>query len=130
MGDQRSAKYTNLNAGTYTFYVKGSNNDGVWNNDGQQLTIIQLAPPWVTWWAYALYAICLITIIAWFIYHQRHKRKIVEEQNRILEARVAEIQQQAIEYSLKAGLTPDWGLSQKFDDLRHFQADRLGRSEQ
>ncbi len=41
----------------------------------------------------------------------------------------AEIQQQAIEYSLKAGLSPDWGLSQKFDDLRHFQADRLGRSE-
>jgi hypothetical protein len=39
----------------------------------------------------------------------------------------AEIQQQAIEYSVQAGVTPDWGLSQKFDDLRHFQADRLGR---
>ena len=90
VGDQRSAKYTNLNAGTYTFHVKGSNNDGVWNEEGTSITIIQLPPPWKTWWAYTLYALALLAIILWFIAHQRQKRKIIEEQNRLLEAKVAE----------------------------------------
>lgn len=39
----------------------------------------------------------------------------------------AEMERQAIQYSREAGVTPDWGLSQMFDDLRHFQAGRLGR---
>ncbi|NBC81880.1 MAG: hypothetical protein GVY19_00720 [Bacteroidetes bacterium] len=30
-GHKRTATYTNLNPGTYHFHVKGSNNDGVWN---------------------------------------------------------------------------------------------------
>ncbi|MDZ7924558.1 MAG: two-component regulator propeller domain-containing protein [Marinagarivorans sp.] len=90
VGDQRSAKYTNLNAGTYIFKVKGSNNDGVWNEDGAQITIIQLPPPWKTWWAYALYLLVIISTALWFIHHQRAKRKIIEQQNRWLETKVEE----------------------------------------
>ncbi len=90
VGDQRSAKYTNLNAGTYVFKVKGSNNDGIWNEEGSQITLIQLPPPWQTWWAYTLYLFTTVGIIVWFIYHQRHKRKIIEQQNRWLEAKVEE----------------------------------------
>ena len=90
VGDQRSAKYTNLNAGTYVFQVKGSNNDGVWNEDGAAITIIQLPPPWKTWWAYTLYALALLALVLQFIAHQRQKRKVIEEQNRLLEAKVAE----------------------------------------
>ncbi len=37
-----------------------------------------------------------------------------------------EIQQQAIDYATRAGITSDWGLSHQFDELRRFQADRLG----
>ncbi len=39
-----------------------------------------------------------------------------------------EIQRQAIEVATRAGVTSDWGLSQQFDELRRFQANRLGRS--
>lgn len=89
-GNQRTAKYTNLNPGKYVFKVKGSNNDGVWNEQGRSITITQLPPPWKTWWAYTLYALCILAVIAWFIYHQRRKRQLIEEQNKLLEIKVSE----------------------------------------
>lgn len=89
-GDQRRAKYTNLDAGHYHFRVKGTNNDGVWNEIGKSVKISQLPPPWQTWWAYTLYTLFVLALIAWFIQAQRKKRKAIEEQNRILEIKVAE----------------------------------------
>lgn len=90
VGDQRSAKYTNLNPGTYVFHVKGSNNDGIWNEEGAAITIIQLPPPWKTWWAYTLYALAIVAAIILFVQSQRKKRRLVEEQNRLLEIKVSE----------------------------------------
>ena len=55
--DVRNAQYTNLSAGKYKFYVKASNSDGIWNEEGKQLAIIINPPPWDTWWAYTLYAL-------------------------------------------------------------------------
>jgi signal transduction histidine kinase/ligand-binding sensor domain-containing protein/DNA-binding response OmpR family regulator len=55
-GAVRSATYTNLPPGRYTFEVKGSNNDGVWNETGASLAILITPPWWQTWWAFALYA--------------------------------------------------------------------------
>ncbi|MES2822301.1 MAG: two-component regulator propeller domain-containing protein [Pseudomonadota bacterium] len=89
-GNQRTAKYTNLNAGTYVFTVIGSNNDGVWNEAGKSITIIQLPPPWKTWWAYTLYALTILGLLGGFVYSQRSKRKLVEEQNKILAIKVRE----------------------------------------
>ncbi|RME00728.1 MAG: hypothetical protein D6814_02995, partial [Calditrichaeota bacterium] len=54
-GGERIATYTNLPAGDYIFQVKGSNNDGVWNEKGAHLAIHIKNPPWKTPWAYALY---------------------------------------------------------------------------
>ena len=90
VGDQRSAKYTNLNSGTYVFRVKGSNNDGTWNDEGTSITIVQLPPPWKTWWAYTLYTLTVLAIIALFVRSQRKKRREVEAQNRLLEIKVLE----------------------------------------
>jgi hypothetical protein len=44
-GNKRTATYTNLDPGTYTFKVKGSNNDGLWNETGMavELTIRPLS---------------------------------------------------------------------------------------
>lgn len=46
----RTATYTNLDPGSYTFKVIASNSDGVWNNRGKSLSIIVLPPFWMTWW--------------------------------------------------------------------------------
>jgi ligand-binding sensor domain-containing protein/signal transduction histidine kinase/CheY-like chemotaxis protein/AraC-like DNA-binding protein len=49
-GTERKAAYTNLSPGTYTFRVRAANNDGVWNEMGNSLTIIIKPPLWATWW--------------------------------------------------------------------------------
>jgi two-component sensor histidine kinase len=46
----RSATYANLNPGTYTFSVRGSNNDGHWNEKGASIQLIILPPWYLTWW--------------------------------------------------------------------------------
>ena len=56
-GNKNNATYTNLAPGTYTFRVKGSNNDGIWNEEGTTLIINILPPFWKTWWAYTLYGL-------------------------------------------------------------------------
>lgn len=59
-GVRRSATYTNLPPGAYTFQVRGSNNDGVWNEEGASLALLVSSPWWGTRWAYALYALAVL----------------------------------------------------------------------
>ncbi len=81
--NKRSATYTNLDPGEYTFRVKGSNNDGVWNEAGTSLKIIILPPWWKTWWAYSLYVIFILSILIistrFYLNRQKLKQKLVLE---------------------------------------------------
>lgn len=52
--------YTNLRKGEYTFYAKGANNDGIWNDEPLMLQIKILPPPWQTWWAYSIYTLLIL----------------------------------------------------------------------
>jgi signal transduction histidine kinase/ligand-binding sensor domain-containing protein/DNA-binding response OmpR family regulator len=58
-GNARTATYTNLPPGSYTFQVRGSNNDGVWNETGTSLALRILPPWWRTRWAYGLYLLLI-----------------------------------------------------------------------
>jgi signal transduction histidine kinase/ligand-binding sensor domain-containing protein/DNA-binding response OmpR family regulator len=58
-GSYRTATFTNLPPGSYTFQVRGSNNDGVWNDTGTSLDLRILPPWWRTSWAYGLYVVLL-----------------------------------------------------------------------
>ena len=82
-GTRRYASYTNLPPGDYTFRVKGSNNDGVWNEEGASLKIKILPAPWETAWAYMLYF--ATTGFGIFGYVKRQRRlqaHAMEEQRR------------------------------------------------
>ena len=46
----RSGRYTNLPGGTYTLRLKGSNNDGVWNEAGTSIEVVVVPPIWETFW--------------------------------------------------------------------------------
>ncbi len=59
-GPVRTATYTNLNPGPYTFRVKSANSDGVWDEDGTSLRVSILPPWWRTLWAYGLYGLLLL----------------------------------------------------------------------
>ena len=75
-GTQRMATYTNLSPGDYTFHVKASNSDGVWNEQGVSFSFIILPPWWQTWWAYALYILVLaLAVWAFAAYRSRNLRR-------------------------------------------------------
>ncbi|MDJ1495252.1 two-component regulator propeller domain-containing protein [Cytophagaceae bacterium DM2B3-1] len=61
---QRTASFSNLPAGTYRFIVKASNGDGIWSNQNTTLAFTILPPWWRTWWAYILYACCIVGALA------------------------------------------------------------------
>jgi ligand-binding sensor domain-containing protein/two-component sensor histidine kinase len=63
----RRAYYTNLEPGKYYFRVRGSNNDGVWNNVGLTLEIDILPPFWKTWWFIMLSIIFLGGLVSFLI---------------------------------------------------------------
>jgi signal transduction histidine kinase/ligand-binding sensor domain-containing protein/AraC-like DNA-binding protein len=63
VGAVRTANYTNIPPGDYVFRVRGSNNDGVWNETGASIQITIAPPFWLTWWAYILYALITVGVL-------------------------------------------------------------------
>lgn len=61
-GSRREATYTNIDPGEYTFRVKGSNNDGIWNDAGASLVIIITPPWWGTWWFRGILVIAFLSV--------------------------------------------------------------------
>ncbi len=58
-GTFHSATYTNLDAGSYTFKVKGTNSDGHWSNNEASIKINIAPPAWKTVWAYIVYVLII-----------------------------------------------------------------------
>ena len=71
-----SATYTNLPSGKYKLLIKGSNNDGLWNEIPTSLEINILPPLWKTWWAYLLYFIAGSSILFFVLRFTRREQKL------------------------------------------------------
>lgn len=87
-GTRRSATYTRLAGGQYTFRVQASNADGRWSGTDLALSLDMEAPPWRRSWAYACYValLSLVLCAAWSAWRQKRER---EERYRIeLETKV------------------------------------------
>ncbi|AHW61911.1 Signal transduction histidine kinase [Draconibacterium orientale] len=67
-----------LPAGEYTFSVKGSNNDGVWNQEGVSLQIVVLPPWWRSKVAYMAYFVWIVLGI-WAYIKLRERRLLLEK---------------------------------------------------
>ncbi|MCP4399737.1 MAG: histidine kinase, partial [bacterium] len=87
VGIRRHGQYTNLPGGTYTLRVKGSNNDGIWNETGTSVKITIVPPFWATWWFRGTSALFLVGV-AFFSYQLRIRN--VEKRSRDLEIQVKE----------------------------------------
>jgi serine phosphatase RsbU (regulator of sigma subunit) len=74
---KRFAYYTNLSPGRYTFMVKASNSDGIWNEQGAMLGIIITPPFYRTWWFMALAAF-LLFVFAYLFYKWRLKNNAMK----------------------------------------------------
>ena len=76
---RRYATYTNLDGGSYVFRVKGSNNDGVWNEAGTSIAVIITPPFWKTWWfSIGLFVVVLLSVggAIRYVEMQKLRRKI------------------------------------------------------
>ncbi|MBL1213099.1 MAG: hypothetical protein HND52_07070 [Ignavibacteriae bacterium] len=74
----RKVFYTNLQPGEYIFKVRGTNSDGVWNNEGDQVKITILPPFWMTWWFIAA-IIVLSAILLYYIFTLRYRQLLAIE---------------------------------------------------
>ncbi len=89
---KRFATYTNLHPGKYVFRVKGSNNDGLWNEEGTSLAVIVAPPFWGTLWFRALVSVVFAATLGslyWSrvrvlksrqIAHEQFSRQLIESQ--------------------------------------------------
>ena len=84
-GTRRYASYTELKPGKYTFRVKGSNNDNVWNEEGISLRVAVVPAFWQTWWFKFLIVISGLGIV-----FSLYKVNIIKRQKKNLEIQVAE----------------------------------------
>ena len=76
---RRFATYTNLDPGKYVFRVKGSNNDGVWNEAGTSIKIIITPPWWRTNWAYSFYVLLILSMVYGIWRFQTNRLKMKHE---------------------------------------------------
>ena len=77
-----TASYAQLPPGDYLFRVRGSNNDGVWNQEEATLSVRILPPWWRTVWAYLIYVIVVSGsfVLTLRAYRRREVQKIREQQ--------------------------------------------------
>ncbi|WP_298554734.1 two-component regulator propeller domain-containing protein [uncultured Algibacter sp.] len=78
VGNTRNATYTNLDYGTYVFKVKAANNDGLWNDTPNELTITILPPWWRT--NVALFGYIVLFLIALYLLNRIAQDRIKEKQ--------------------------------------------------
>jgi hypothetical protein len=85
---RRIATFTTLPAGHYTLRVQGSNNRGMWNEDGVTLRL-EILPPWwgTTWFRSACAGVFLVLLGAGY---QLRVRQLRHQFDMTLEARVGE----------------------------------------
>ncbi|MEJ7766239.1 MAG: response regulator [Chitinophagaceae bacterium] len=94
---RRSATYTNLSPGKYTFRVKASNGDGDWSNKEVALCLIVTPPYWLTWW---FKSIVLFVIAGAFLVFIKMRERSIKLHRQALEQQVKERTEQ-LAYSIE-----------------------------
>jgi signal transduction histidine kinase len=108
-GNTNFADYHGLKLGNYSFWVTGSNSDGIWNTKGTSIDI-EIKPPWYrTMFAYIIYVIMVIIGISGYIRWRtlklirerehlenqvKERTKIIEDQKNEIEAAKDDLEQQ------------------------------------
>ena len=88
--NNRIAEYKKVQPGNYTFRAKGSNNDGIWNQEGITLEVI-IMPPWYKTIIFRVLAGIFIVFGLWFLITRRIR--VLNTKHR-LERKMLEIEKQ------------------------------------
>jgi signal transduction histidine kinase/ActR/RegA family two-component response regulator len=91
VGERNFANYTGVEPGHYVFRVRGTNSDGVWNEEGAALALTITPPFWQTWWFRGLLGMLAVGMVVGAF---ELRMSVVRGQKRKLEIQVAERTQQ------------------------------------
>src|SRR5690554_4179981 len=84
---EHGVSYSKLPPGNYVFRIKGSNNDGVWNDKGQSL-VINILPPW--WLSpvanYTYFFLFLISLFLFLVWNDRKQKRKHLARQKLFEA--------------------------------------------
>lgn len=75
-GNNRSATYTHLAAGHYTFRVKSTDAAGQWTDNEISIEIVVLPPWYASWWAYLLYLFIIMLLVALYVNYSAKQRQL------------------------------------------------------
>ena len=79
VNNTRTAHYSRLEEGTYTFKIKVRNAAGIWGEEVTLLTVIVLPPWYRTWWAYIIYTLLIASIVYWYIKYKTRQARLKYE---------------------------------------------------
>ncbi|MCP4537831.1 MAG: hypothetical protein GY832_11865, partial [Chloroflexi bacterium] len=81
---RRFGRYTGLDPGQYTLRIKGSNNDGLWNEQGVSIKVTITPPWWQTWWFRGGLGLLLVGLVvggvSWRVRSVENRRRQLEQQ--------------------------------------------------
>lgn len=98
----RTAIYSRLTDGDYTFQLKASNSEGLWNEEPLLLQIRIKKPFWKTWWFISLMVIALIVGVYLIIVIRERKQKEFQIYlEKMLDDRTKEVREQKEEIEIK-----------------------------
>ncbi|MCG8373019.1 MAG: ATP-binding protein, partial [Balneolales bacterium] len=122
VGTRRTAYYTNLPSGSYTFRVQGSNNEGIWNTEGASFTVI-VTPYFHETPVFYVLVLFLLVIVVISVVHLRNQ--YFKRREEVLKHKVAirtkELSEEKVktEYQAKQLQELDAAKSRFFTNITH-----------
>ncbi|MBI3141401.1 MAG: histidine kinase [Bacteroidetes bacterium] len=123
LGFGRSAAFTNLPPGKYTFRVQACNNDGVWNTTGDAVQLQIMAPVYLKWWFQPMLFVLALLMVAGVSFmvvktvRNSAKRQLVEAELKLARAEGESIKHQLS--SLRAQMDPHF-IFNSLNSIQHF----------
>ena len=126
LGNRRFVMFTTLPAGRYRLMVKGTNGDGVWNEEGAAIRLLVRPPWWRTGWADLAYALLLLGGVVGLV---RFERKREREKGQVVEAELrataAELQTRTVEAETRALKSENERKTRELEEARRLQVSML-----
>jgi len=120
---RRTASYTHITPGHYTFAVRAANNDGVWTPEPATLQIF-IKPPWwrskVAWIVYLF-----LLALGVFLFDHVMRRRIINRERENARLSQAELRAQAAEAQARALEAEEGRMKQELDQARTLQLSML-----
>src|SRR5690606_36099651 len=117
----RSTTYTNLDPGTYTFRVKGSNNELLWGDTDTMTVIIQ--SPWYAsiWFRVTAGVLLVLVVTGTFAYKNYQQKKMNLKLSAMVSARTEELRQanMALNVSLETTQQQKENITFLMQELNH-----------